>query len=73
MTADEIKELACLRFQSDLFMQSFCHTAAYPKPADVAMHRDLPTFITDRKGLPLRPGDGVCHSWINRLWPASGT
>ncbi len=67
MTADEIKELACLRFQAPLFMQSFCHTAAYPKPADVAMHKNLPPFVSDRKGVPLRPGDGVCHSWVNRL------
>ena len=67
MTADELKELACLRFQAPLFMQSFCHTAAYPKPADVKMHQTLPPFIAERKGVPLRPGDGVCHSWINRL------
>jgi len=67
MTADELKELACLTFQSPLFLQSFCHTAAYPKPADVKMHKTLPQFITERKGVALRPGDGVCHSWINRL------
>lgn len=67
MTADELKELACLVFQSPLFLQSFCHTAAYPKPADVKMHKTLPQFITERKGVALRPGDGVCHSWINRL------
>jgi len=67
MTADELKELACLEFQADLFMQSFCHTAAYPKPADVKMHKFLPGFITGRKGVSLRPGDGVIHSWINRL------
>jgi aconitate hydratase 2/2-methylisocitrate dehydratase len=67
MTADELKELACLKFQSPLFMQSFCHTAAYPKAADVHMHQTLPAFIEERKGVPLRPGDGVCHSWINRL------
>ncbi|MBT3221285.1 MAG: bifunctional aconitate hydratase 2/2-methylisocitrate dehydratase [Proteobacteria bacterium] len=67
MTADELKELACLKFQSPLFMQSFCHTAAFPKPADVAMHQTLPPFIAERKGVPLRPGDGVCHSWVNRL------
>lgn len=67
MTADELKELACLEFQTDLFMQSFCHTAAYPKPADVKMHRFLPGFITERKGVSLRPGDGVIHSWLNRL------
>lgn len=67
MTRDEIKELACLEFQSDLVMQSFCHTAAYPKPADVDMHRSLPDFISSRKGVSLRPGDGVIHSWLNRL------
>ena len=67
MTADELKELACLEFQADLFMQSFCHTAAYPKTADVKMHRFLPGFITERKGVSLRPGDGVIHSWLNRL------
>jgi aconitate hydratase 2/2-methylisocitrate dehydratase len=67
MTADELKELACLEFQTDLFMQSFCHTAAYPKPADVKMHKFLPGFVTERKGVALRPGDGVIHSWLNRL------
>jgi len=67
MTADELKELACLQFQSPLFLQSFCHTAAYPKPADVKMHQTLPPFVAERKGVPLRPGDGVCHSWVNRL------
>ncbi len=67
MTADELKELACLEFQADLFMQSFCHTAAYPKPADVKMHRTLPGFMIERKGVALRPGDGVIHSWLNRL------
>ncbi len=67
MTADELKELACLKFQAPMFMQSFCHTAAYPKAADVAMHRNLPPFITERGGLALEPGDGVIHSWINRL------
>jgi len=67
MTADELKELACLEFQVELFMQSFCHTAAYPKPADVKMHKSLPQFITARKGVALRPGDGVIHSWLNRL------
>ncbi len=67
MTADELKELACLKFQSSLFMQSFCHTAAYPKPTDVNMHKSLPHFIVDRKGLALKPGDGVCHSWMNRM------
>ncbi|MCX6562671.1 MAG: bifunctional aconitate hydratase 2/2-methylisocitrate dehydratase [Candidatus Aminicenantes bacterium] len=67
MTADELKELACLEFQCDLFMQSFCHTAAYPKAADVKMHRTLPPFIVERKGVALKPGDGVIHSWLNRL------
>ncbi|MBW6508903.1 MAG: bifunctional aconitate hydratase 2/2-methylisocitrate dehydratase [Desulfuromonadales bacterium] len=67
MTADEWKELACLRFLSPMVMQSFCHTAAYPKPADIKMHKTLPTFIAERGGVPLRPGDGVIHSWLNRL------
>ncbi len=67
MTADELKELACLEFQTDLFMQSFCHTAAYPKPADVKMHRNLPKFIIARKGVALKPGDGIIHSWLNRF------
>ncbi|MFA7535673.1 MAG: bifunctional aconitate hydratase 2/2-methylisocitrate dehydratase [Desulfuromonadales bacterium] len=67
MTADELTELACLRFQSPMFMQSFCHTAAYPKPADVKMHKALPNFIAARGGVALRPGDGVIHSWLNRL------
>jgi aconitate hydratase 2 / 2-methylisocitrate dehydratase len=67
MTADEIKELACLKFKSPMVMQSFCHTAAYPKPADVNMHANLPNFIADREGVSLRPGDGVIHSWLNRL------
>ena len=67
MTADELKELACLKFLSPMFMQSFCHTAAYPKPADVKMHKSLPQFIIERGGVPLKPGDGVIHSWLNRL------
>jgi aconitate hydratase 2 / 2-methylisocitrate dehydratase len=67
MTADELKELACLKFQAPLFMQSFCHTAAYPKPSDVRMHRTLPEFIAERGGIALRPGDGVIHNWLNRL------
>lgn len=67
MTADELKELACIEFQSDLFMQSFCHTAAYPKLADIKMHKSLSEFIIERKGVSLRPGDGVIHSWINRF------
>lgn len=67
MTRDEIKELACLEFLSPMFMQSFCHTAAYPKKADVTMHKSLPAFVSARKGVALRPGDGVIHSWLNRL------
>ena len=67
MTADELTELACLKFQSPMFMQSFCHTAAYPKPTDVKMHRYLPKFISDREGVALNPGDGVIHTWLNRL------
>jgi aconitate hydratase 2/2-methylisocitrate dehydratase len=67
MTADELTELACLKFQAPMFMQSFCHTAAYPKPADVKMHKSLPKFIAARGGVALRPGDGVIHSWLNRL------
>jgi len=67
MTADELKELACLKFLSPMFMQSFCHTAAYPKPADVKMHKNLPPFIAERGGVALKPGDGVIHSWLNRL------
>ncbi|HSN14414.1 MAG TPA: bifunctional aconitate hydratase 2/2-methylisocitrate dehydratase [Anaeromyxobacteraceae bacterium] len=67
MTSDELKELACLKFQAPMFMQSFCHTAAYPKAADVKMHAALPQFMTARGGVPLRPGDGVIHSWLNRL------
>ncbi len=67
MTADELTELACLRFQAPLVMQSFCHTAAYPKPADVKMQRTLPEFVRARGGVSLRPGDGVIHSWLNRM------
>jgi aconitate hydratase 2/2-methylisocitrate dehydratase len=67
MTADELQELACLKFQTPMFMQSFCHTAAYPKPADIKMHRDLPGFVSERGGVALRPGDGIIHSWLNRL------
>ncbi len=67
MTADELKELACLRFQAPMYMQSFCHTAAYPKAADVKMHKTLPAFTVERGGVSLRPGDGVIHSWLNRL------
>ena len=67
MTRDELKDLACLGFSADMVMQSFCHTAAYPKPVDVKMHHELPTFIENRGGVALRPGDGVIHSWLNRL------
>ncbi len=67
MTAGEITELACLKFNADLVMQSFCHTAAYPKPTDVVTHATLPDYIMNRKGVSLRPGDGVIHSWLNRL------
>ncbi|MCF6340373.1 MAG: bifunctional aconitate hydratase 2/2-methylisocitrate dehydratase [Sulfurimonas sp.] len=67
MTRDEIKELAALGFNADLVMQSFCHTAAYPKPTDIKMHHTLPDFISNRSGVALRPGDGVIHSWLNRM------
>ncbi len=67
MTRDELKDLACLGFSADLVMQSFCHTAAYPKPVDVKMHHELPDFISHRGGVALRPGDGIIHSWLNRL------
>jgi aconitate hydratase 2/2-methylisocitrate dehydratase len=67
MTRDELKDLACLGFSADMTMQSFCHTAAYPKLVDVKMHRELPAFISTRGGVALRPGDGVIHSWLNRL------
>jgi len=67
MTRDELKDLACLGFSADMVMQSFCHTAAYPKPVDVRTHRELPAFISNRGGVALRPGDGVIHSWLNRL------
>jgi aconitate hydratase 2/2-methylisocitrate dehydratase len=67
MTADELKELACLKFLAPMFMQSFCHTAAYPKLADVSMHKVLPRFIIERGGVSLKPGDGVIHSWLNRF------
>ena len=67
MTRDELKDLACLGFSADLVMQSFCHTAAYPKPVDVITHKTLPQFITNRGGISLQPGDGVIHSWLNRL------
>jgi aconitate hydratase 2/2-methylisocitrate dehydratase len=67
MTRDELKDLACLGFSADMVMQSFCHTAAYPKAVDVKMHHELPAFISNRGGVALRPGDGVIHSWLNRL------
>ena len=67
MTRDEMKELACLGFSADLVMQSFCHTAAYPKPVDVKTHQDLPDFFAQRGGVALRPGDGIIHSWLNRM------
>jgi aconitate hydratase 2/2-methylisocitrate dehydratase len=67
MTRDELKDLACLGFSADLVMQSFCHTAAYPKLVDVQTHKELPGFISTRGGVALRPGDGVIHSWLNRL------
>ncbi len=67
MTRDEMKELACLGFSADLVMQSFCHTAAYPKPVDLRTHAELPDFISSRGGVALRPGDGIIHSWLNRL------
>jgi aconitate hydratase 2/2-methylisocitrate dehydratase len=67
MTRDELKDLACLGFSADLVMQSFCHTAAYPKPVDVKTHHELPTFISTRGGVSLRPGDGIIHSWLNRM------
>lgn len=67
MTRDELKELACLRFSADLVMQSFCHTAAYPKKVDIQTHKTLPFFIETRGGVSLRPGDGIIHSWLNRM------
>ncbi len=67
MTRDELKELACLGFTADLVMQSFCHTAAYPKPVDLVTHRELPDFISQRGGVALKPGDGIIHSWLNRM------
>ncbi len=67
MTRDELKDLACLGFSADLVMQSFCHTAAYPKPVDITTHHSLPDFISSRGGVSLRPGDGIIHSWLNRM------
>ncbi|MEM9217444.1 MAG: bifunctional aconitate hydratase 2/2-methylisocitrate dehydratase [Cyanobacteria bacterium P01_F01_bin.150] len=67
MTRDEMKELACLGFSADLVLQTFCHTAAYPKPVDVVTHKTLPDFFAERGGVALRPGDGIIHSWLNRM------
>ncbi len=67
MTRDELKELACLGFSADLVMQSFCHTAAYPKPVDIKTQKELPDFFATRGGVALRPGDGIIHSWLNRM------
>ncbi len=67
MTRDELKELACLGFSADLVMQSFCHTAAYPKPVDITLQHELPDFMQTRAGVSLRPGDGIIHSWLNRM------
>ncbi|PLY16028.1 MAG: bifunctional aconitate hydratase 2/2-methylisocitrate dehydratase [Sedimenticola sp.] len=67
MTRDELKDLACLGFSADLVMQSFCHTAAYPKPVDITTHHTLPDFISSRGGISLKPGDGIIHSWLNRM------
>ena len=67
MTRDELKELACLGFNADLTLQTFCHTAAYPKPVDIQTHKDLPDFFSTRGGVALRPGDGIIHSWMNRM------
>ncbi len=67
MTRDELKDLACLGFSADLVLQSFCHTAAYPKPIDIEMQHTLPDFIVNRGGVSLRPGDGIIHSWLNRM------
>ncbi|VAW50328.1 Aconitate hydratase 2 [hydrothermal vent metagenome] len=67
MTRDELKELACLGFSADLVMQSFCHTAAYPKPVDIKLQHELPDFMQTRSGVALRPGDGIIHSWLNRM------
>ena len=67
MTRDELKDLACLGFSADLVMQSFCHTAAYPKPVDIITHNTLPDFISNRGGISLKPGDGIIHSWLNRM------
>ena len=67
MTRDELQDLACLGFSADLTMQSFCHTAAYPKPVDINTQHSLPDFIMNRGGVSLRPGDGIIHSWLNRM------
>ena len=70
MTRDELKELACLGFTADLVMQSFCHTAAYPKPVDLLTHKELPDFISQRGGVALKPGDGIIHSWLKQNAPS---
>src|SRR5690625_6969386 len=67
MTRDELKDLACLGFSTDLVKHSFCHTSSYHKPVDVKMHHELPDFISTRGGVSLRPGDGIIHSWLNRM------
>ena len=67
MTRDELKDLACLGFSADLVMQSFCHTSAYPKPIDLINQQTLPQFIHNRGGISLKPGDGIIHSWLNRM------
>ncbi|MEM9276272.1 MAG: bifunctional aconitate hydratase 2/2-methylisocitrate dehydratase, partial [Cyanobacteria bacterium P01_F01_bin.143] len=67
MTRDELKELACLGFNADLTLQTFCHTAAYPKPVDIVTHKNLPDFFSNRGGVSLKPGDGIIHSWLNRM------
>ena len=67
MTRDELKDLACLGFSADLVLQSFCHTAAYPKPVDISTHHSLPDFVRTRGGVSWKPGDGVIHSWLNRM------
>ena len=72
MTRDELKDLACLGFSADLVMQSFCHTAPYPKPVDIKTHHELPAFMSNRGGISLRPGDGIIHSWLNRMLVPDG-
>ena len=67
MTCDELTELACLKFQAPLTLQSFCHTAAYPKESDILMHETLPKYFQKRGGVALKPGDGIIHSWLNKM------